>query len=89
MALVAVILTTVGVKAADFVVDGISYNITDKNGKIVAVVAGSTKYTGNVTIPGTVTNNETTYTVKAIGSYAFQNCKDLTSVSIENSIENI
>ena len=87
VAIVAAILMTVAVKAADFVVDGISYDITDKNGKVVAVVAGATKYTGSITIPATVTNDGTTYTVKNIGSHAFDNCTDLTSVSLGSNIE--
>ena len=88
-AFVAVVLMNIGVQAADFVVDNIAYDITDDKGKVVAVVAGSSKYTGSVTIPATVTSGGTTYTVKRIGNYAFENCTDLTSVTLGSNIEQI
>ena len=47
---------------------------------------GYTKPTGAVSIPSTVTNNGTTYSVKYIGNYAFAGCTGITSVSIPSSI---
>ena len=88
-ALVAAVLMSIGVYAADFVVDNIAYDITDDKGKVVAVVAGNTKYTGSVTIPATVTYGGTTYTVKRIGNYAFEECTDLTKVVLGSNIEQI
>ena len=46
-------------------------------------------YTGNITIPSSVTNNDTNYSVTSIGEDAFRNCSGLTSVSIPNSVTSI
>ena len=85
----AVLWMSLSTQAADFVVGNISYEITDNSGRVVAVVAGQSKYTGNVTIPATVTNGGTTYTVKRIGNYAFEDCTDLTAVTLGSNIEQI
>ena len=70
--------------AHDFEVDGIYYKI---NGNEATVTyAGwnyydySYEYSGNVTIPATVTYNGTVYSVTSIGPYAFSGCSDLTGV---------
>ena len=44
---------------------------------------------GDVIIPSTVTYNGNTYTVKGIGSHAFDGCNELTSVSIPNTVISI
>ena len=88
-AITAVLWMSLSTQAADFVVGNISYEITDNSGRVVAVVAGQSKYTGNVTIPATVTNGGTTYTVKRIANYAFEDCTDLTAVTLGSNIEQI
>ena len=50
---------------------------------------GYTKPTGNLTIPSTVTNGGTTYSVDSIGWYAFYGCSGLTSLTIPNSVTSI
>ena len=77
--------------AHDFEVDGIYYNITSKSEPYTVAVTYryGYKYTGAVTIPQKVTSNGTTYSVTNIASYAFDNCKGLTSVSIPNSVTSI
>ena len=70
------------------------YNITDADNHYVCVTypggsfgySGYTKPSGHVTIPSTVTYNNTTYTVTAIGHYAFFSCEGITSVSIPNTV---
>jgi hypothetical protein len=83
------VFTTVCLYAADFTKDGISYNITDKKGYVVAVTSGTEKYQGEVTIPATVDYDGHTYSVKSIASYAFNGCTDLTTVFVGENVESI
>lgn len=69
--------------ACDFEVDGIYYVI---NGNQATVTSGTVKYTGDVTIPATVTNGDSIYSVTAIGDKAFSYCYGLKSVNIPESI---
>ena len=55
------------------------YNIVDGHAEVVR--STSSYVTGDLVIPSTVTYNDVSYTVTSIGSYAFQNCGGLTSVS--------
>jgi len=50
---------------------------------------GFSKPTGLLTIPSTVTNGGTTYSVTSIGSYALYGCNGLASVTIPNSVTSI
>ena len=78
--------------AYSFKVNGIYYNISGSN---AIVTYGSSNYytggsySGNVTIPSTVTNNGTTYTVTGISSNAFYKCPQLTGVSLPSSLTSI
>ena len=90
------LLCSVAVNAHDFEVAGIYYNITDETNKTVRVTyrgssysAYSNEYTGDVTIPETVTYNSVTYSVTSIGESAFYNCDGLTSITIPNSVTTI
>ena len=91
VAIVFVTLLSANVFAYDFVVDGIYYNI-NSDGTTVSVTPENTdynSYSGDITIPSTVTYNSTTYIVTGIGYFAFSYCPNLTSVSIPNTVASI
>ena len=74
-------------KAQTFVENGISYSvITDTT---VAVASNKGAYAGVVTVPATVTHNDTTYHVVAVAERAFQASKALTAVTLPESITTI
>ena len=50
---------------------------------------GAMQPTGSLTIPATVTHNDTTYTVARISEHAFYNCSAITSVTIPNTVDSI
>lgn len=80
----------------EFEVDGIYYTrlfgeiISDSE---VAVTYNKSSYepsySGDITIPATVTYDGTTYSVTAIGEGAFSSCMGLTSIVIPNSVRYI
>jgi hypothetical protein len=70
----------------------IYYNITSSTApRRVEVASGgnSGSYSGAVVIPSTVTYSGNTYSVTAIGNYAFSGCKRLTTITIPNSVTSI
>ena len=71
--------------AYEFEVDGIYYN-TDFNNAIVTRGDYDTYYSGDITIPATVSHNGVTYTVTSIGEKAFMWCTELTRVDIPNTV---
>lgn len=88
------LLATTCLWAHDFVVDGIYYNFLDGNNVAVTYKGSSydaynNEYSGEVTIPETVTYNGTTYSVTSIGNYAFELCTSITSITIPNSVTSI
>ncbi len=72
--------------AYDFVVDGIYYNNHYDGNVSVTFKNGYKTYSGNITIPATVTYNGTTYNVIAIGSEAFLNCFEVDTVIISEGV---
>ena len=74
--------------------DGVTiyYNYTTNNTELAVSCRGSygtyysNEYSGNVVIPASVTYNGKTYPVTSIGYESFDNCSNLTSITIPNSV---
>ena len=89
---IACLLVSMNVLAYDFESGGIYYNITSTEAKTVEVTykdRNYNSYTGEVTIPGSVTHAETTFKVTSIRSFAFYKCSGLTSIVVPNSVTSI
>ena len=90
--LTALLLLAIASFGHDFEVDGIYYSFRTTTYPVSVSVTspgtGSSKdvYKGAITIPSSVTYENKTYSVTAISSYAFSECKDLTSIAIPSSI---
>ena len=89
--LLLALLPLVASAAGEVEVDGIYYyfSSTYSETKTAEVRANPNKYTGDITIPATVTYNDVTYNVTSIGKEAFYHCYGLTSVTIPNSVTSI
>lgn len=70
--------------AYDVVVDEIAYNLIPKGN--VAEVAPSGWYYGDINIPSSFEHDGVIYQVTRIGKEAFRNCKELSHVSLPNTI---
>ena len=70
--------------ASDFIVDGVYFktDLWDDIAMVCDQGEDGGHYSGNVTIPATVTHDDTTYPVTRINAYAFSNCAELTGVTI-------
>ena len=75
--------------AYDAYMGGIYYNLEASTRTATVTYNSSSKYTGSITIPATVTNSGTTYSVKSVGYWAFSGCSGLTSITIPNSVTSI
>ena len=82
------VFLAVSASAYDVEEDGIYYNIVTKV-KTAEVTNGDNNYSGDVTIPETITVDNVVYNVTSIGEYAFHNCTGLTSITIPNSVISI
>ena len=69
-------------------INSIYYNLNSTT-KQAEVTSNPNYYKGKVTIPKTVTYQSVKYSVTSIGSGAFEDCGDLTSVTIPSSITTI
>lgn len=81
--------------AYDFEVNGIYYHITSLQESTVEVTyqnnsqTATSSYSGVISIPEFVSYNNKTYSVTAIGDWAFCRCSSLTDVQLPGSIERI
>ena len=86
--LVFTLLSTLTASAYDAYVDGIYYNLVTKAKQAEVTSNGYYCYSGNVTIPETITYDGVTYSVTSIGYQAFWRCY-LTEVTIPSSVTSI
>ncbi len=90
--LILLLFSSFSALAYDCCIDGIYYNLNNDD-KTASVTSNTTNnkdaYVGNIIIPESITYSGTTYSVTSIGEYAFENCSELTSVTIPNSIISI
>ena len=88
--LLAVLLPATAM-AYDFEADGIYYisDLWDDFAIVCDQGEDGDHYSGNVTIPASVTIGDTTYPVTKINAYAFSNCDGLTGVTIPASVTEI
>ena len=81
--------------ASDTSVDGVWYDFHNITKTASVTYRGSSyssysnEYTGDITIPESVTYGAKTYSVTSIGYEAFRDCTALTSVTIPNSVTSI
>lgn len=89
-------ITAAIVETPSFTVGGLHYYITDADAKTVSVMYKeydlpnheyvTDDYTGDITIPESVTDGGTTYTVTGIFNHAFLGCTELASVILPQTI---
>ena len=75
-------------------IDGIWYNLVPnaKEAEVTwnpNILTWEGSYSGNIEIPASVTYSEVKYNVTSIGSFAFNYCRGLSSVTIPNSMTSI
>lgn len=68
-------------------IDNMKYRILSEQDRLVALLSGVPKYSGDFTVPGVVEIEGKDYKVVEIGSYAFDGATGLTSVSLPASIQ--
>ena len=64
----------------------ISFNIISSANKTVEVAASPNKYQGDIVIPEKAIIGGVTYSVVRIGENAFENCANLTSIKVPNTV---
>ena len=70
-------------------VDKIWYELDEADHTAVVVASGDEPYAGAIEIPTSIYYNNNYYIVKAIGEKAFEECTELTSITIHEGIESI
>lgn len=70
-------------------VNGLYYELINKNLTAIVAPSDGEKYSGDIVIPETIEYGGSSYSVTRIGSNAFKGCDNLLSVSISNNVINI
>ena len=65
------------------------YELDEVDHTAVVVASGDEPYSGAIEIPTSIYYNNNYYIVKAIGEKAFEECTELTSITIHEGIESI
>ena len=81
------LVASVGIMNAGDIIDGIMYELNADDS--TAQVTSSSSYSGDITIPSSVTYESVTYSVVGIKSYAFSYNSNITSVVIGNNVTSI
>ena len=92
--LLMLMLSTSHLRAYDFMVDSLAYNVNSDGTSVTVTYAqqySPSNYSGltTVSIPSSVTYEGITYSVTAIGESAFYYSYDLTNITLPNSIISI
>ena len=87
--LIIALLAATGAWAQTFTFDNLKYTVTDETTHTVELTGYVTKPTGALTIPATVTNESTEYSVTSIGDEAFFNCTSLTGITLPEGLTTI
>ena len=86
---VALLAATGAWAQTTFTVNNLKYTVTDAEAKTVELTDYETAPEGELTIPATVTNEGTEYSVTSIGSRALSWCSQLTAVTIPEGVATI
>ena len=86
---VALLAATGAWAQTTFIADNLKYTVTDETTHTVELTGYVTAPEGALTIPATVTNEDTEYSVTSIGSSAFSWCSQLTAVTIPEGVATI
>ena len=99
--LISVLGISLSAKAYDFssMINGqtlyfnITSNISPYSVEVTSEITSGTFYitqpTGAILIPDTISYNQNIYSVTSIGNHAFNECSDITSITIPNSVTSI
>ncbi len=82
-------LSVLSVAAYDFEIDGLCYTILPTTEMTCKLTRGENKYSGDITIPASVSYKNREFSVVRIDLEAFKDCTGLTSVKIPNSVTEI
>ena len=72
------------------VIDGLQYKLDAETKTAELISADGTKYSGNIVVRKKVKDNDgVEYSVTSFGSYCFERCTGLTSITIPSSVTEI